>query len=500
MGKPLFANNAVSTLSSSVLATDTTFQLAAAGSFPSPTGGDYFWATLASGSPEATWEVVKVTARSGNTLTVERGQDGTTAKAWSSGTKIELRLTAAAMNLLAALDDLVLHKAGVETMTALKKISFNAANLAPMNAEVLLQLTGQDGANTRLEIDAVGGIPMVAFYHMRGTAASPTPTQSGDQIGLFTFKGRSASGIITSAAIDVRATENFTDAACGSALRFTTTPNGSATNRTVGEFGQDGILYVNYGISSSSDIVRDGAAGTGRNILIKTAGSTRWRIGATGGAESGSNAGSDLYITSYSDAGAGMLDCIQIKRSSGLVTIPGGLSVDATSNTVYGFKVAGSAGGARTIFLAGQSGYSNGFTVAYNGANMQYAMQNGSLSIPDGGIYLSGGSAPLSNYDEGTWTPTPTGLGGTGITYDAKWVRVGNVVHCTLKISGTGLTATAASTTVTGPFTAARFSAVSAVGAGITGYASGTCAAGLTYLPTISSTTAITLSWTIYLN
>jgi len=106
---------------------------------------------------------------------------------------------------------------------------------------------------------------------------------------------------------------------------------------------------------------------------------------------------------------------------------------------------------------------------------------------------------PIST--EGTWAPTATSLGGTGIAYSAKWIKTGNLVFCAVKITGTGLTSTAASTTITGPaFSAARNSVISACAGSIVGALSSVYSAGGTvYLPTIASTTEINLSWVIFL-
>lgn len=89
------ANNAISVLASSLAAGATSVALAAGtGSrFPSLGAGDYHPATIS--KPDGTFEIVKVTARSGDTLTVTRAQEGTTALSFSSGSLIELRLTSA---------------------------------------------------------------------------------------------------------------------------------------------------------------------------------------------------------------------------------------------------------------------------------------------------------------------------------------------------------------------------------------------------------------------
>lgn len=101
----LFTNNAVSSLASSISAPVTAIVLAtgSGAKFPVIAGGsgDYFYATLVgydSNGVENAWEVVKVTARSGDTLTVTRAQDGTSAAIWAAGARIELRAPAAVMS------------------------------------------------------------------------------------------------------------------------------------------------------------------------------------------------------------------------------------------------------------------------------------------------------------------------------------------------------------------------------------------------------------------
>ena len=96
----LFANNASSTLASAVNATDNTLVLASGEGtrFPAPSGEDYFLLTLTQGAGlESSWEIVKCTARAGDSLTVDRAQENTSGLVWSAGTKADLRITAAVM-------------------------------------------------------------------------------------------------------------------------------------------------------------------------------------------------------------------------------------------------------------------------------------------------------------------------------------------------------------------------------------------------------------------
>lgn len=89
------ANNAYGTLNASISNVATTLVLnSGEGSrFPTLSAGDYFYATLIDTSNNL--EIVKVTARATDTLTIVRAQDGTTARAYSTNDRFELRPTAA---------------------------------------------------------------------------------------------------------------------------------------------------------------------------------------------------------------------------------------------------------------------------------------------------------------------------------------------------------------------------------------------------------------------
>jgi hypothetical protein len=87
----VFKNNAKTTLASGITDTATSATVVDGSVFPSLGAGEYFFCTFDTGTQN---EIVKVTARSGNTLTIVRAQDNTTAKAFSSGNAAELRVTA----------------------------------------------------------------------------------------------------------------------------------------------------------------------------------------------------------------------------------------------------------------------------------------------------------------------------------------------------------------------------------------------------------------------
>lgn len=95
----LFTNNAATNLAASITTSSTSLTVTTGtGSlFPSPTNTDYFLLTLIgiSGSPI---EIVKVTSRSSDTMTIVRAQEGTTASAFNGGDQAQLRITAGVMN------------------------------------------------------------------------------------------------------------------------------------------------------------------------------------------------------------------------------------------------------------------------------------------------------------------------------------------------------------------------------------------------------------------
>lgn len=110
MSAEIFTNNASTTLGTAIGAGDTSITVATGtgSQFPSPGAGQYFTATLwAAGSTTGVPnEIVKVTARSGDTMTVVRGQEGTTPQAWGVGDTFANYPTAAFFNGLAGTADI----------------------------------------------------------------------------------------------------------------------------------------------------------------------------------------------------------------------------------------------------------------------------------------------------------------------------------------------------------------------------------------------------------
>ena len=99
-----FTNNATATLAASITTSSTSLTVTTGQGalFPTLAAGDYFYATLVDSSNNI--EIVKITARSSDTLTATRAQEGTTARAYAAADKLELRVTAAALTNFATQD------------------------------------------------------------------------------------------------------------------------------------------------------------------------------------------------------------------------------------------------------------------------------------------------------------------------------------------------------------------------------------------------------------
>jgi hypothetical protein len=147
----LFKNNATALLAASISTSGTTLVLAAGtgSKFPSLTGSDFFYGTLYDSS--GNYEIVKVTARASDSLTIVRAQEGTTALAFSSGNAFAQRLTAAGLNDFA-------QKSAAQTFSG------NNTNT---------------GTNTYSGSDTFSGTFAAANPTFTGTVTIPTPT-TGD--------------------------------------------------------------------------------------------------------------------------------------------------------------------------------------------------------------------------------------------------------------------------------------------------------------------------------
>jgi hypothetical protein len=94
MTTPKFSNNATTTITARISDTDTSLTVASGTGalFPTLGASEYFKATLQ--DTNNNFEIIKVTARTDDIMTVVRGQDGTLAIPFPANSRFELRVLA----------------------------------------------------------------------------------------------------------------------------------------------------------------------------------------------------------------------------------------------------------------------------------------------------------------------------------------------------------------------------------------------------------------------
>lgn len=148
-------NDAASRLASNISSADTSILLTPGSGvlFPILSSGDYFPATLI--KVDGSREIVKVTARSSDILTVERAKEGTVAQGFNANDKIELRLTAGIVESINTLVNAALPRSG-GTMTGDLVLSgdptenLEAATKSYVDAKDASRKTYIDAADTAL--------------------------------------------------------------------------------------------------------------------------------------------------------------------------------------------------------------------------------------------------------------------------------------------------------------------------------------------------------------
>ena len=176
----LFSNNASATLASSITtsATSITVSTGMGSLFPTVSGGNFFYATLTDSSNNL--EIVKVTGRASDVLTVVRAQEGTTARTYAASDKIELRITAAVMSNLAQLD-------GAQTFTGVK--TFSAGLVGALTGNVTGNVTGAVTGNVTGNVtgDLTGNVIGTVSNATNAANLIATNFSISESGGLLTF-------------------------------------------------------------------------------------------------------------------------------------------------------------------------------------------------------------------------------------------------------------------------------------------------------------------------
>ena len=177
----IFANNAASTLSGGVTSSSLTFNLSAGGgaAFPNPVSGQYFVATVIDQATGLLREIVWVTARSGDVLTVVRAQEGTTALNWQPNDLIQHLWTAgqaAAMQQQTAAPSSLIYY-GADTGTVNNMVASLTPSLSALTTGVIFEITPKYANTSGTVTFAPAGQGPFIVYRADGTSLLPGDIQ-----------------------------------------------------------------------------------------------------------------------------------------------------------------------------------------------------------------------------------------------------------------------------------------------------------------------------------
>lgn len=157
----VFANFFQSTLAAAVTSSQTTIPVASASGVPTIGTGQQWAIVVQSASTQTAREVMYVTAISGTTFTVTRGEEGTTAQSWSIGDNVFGGNTAGQMGALVQQDGAQVYAVDTGTTNALA-ISLSpapTAYVAGMTVRVKVANTNTSAAT--LNVNSLGVVSIV---------------------------------------------------------------------------------------------------------------------------------------------------------------------------------------------------------------------------------------------------------------------------------------------------------------------------------------------------
>lgn len=358
-----FANDAKTTLAGGITNVATTVNLSPGSGalFPTLGTGQYFMGTFRDAATRLISEIVKVTARSSDTLTIVRAQEGTTAVAWSAGDLFGNLWTAGSAALIAGQ-------------------AFTRTQLSA-NLNLYVATTGSDTLNTGLSV----GSPfatiqkawnvLVTQYDLLGFGATINIANGTYTAGLVASFMPIGSSSLSAIAI-------VGNAGSPSSVIISTTNAHAISAAVASSFTVSGVTLTASGTTGGS-----GACG----IASFNGG----LVAVTGPVVFGACAGFHMWASSGAIAIAGVAYTITGGAVSHILSTFGAINVTSLTTTLTGTPAFSGAFANATI-----GGIIQAISVTYSGAatGVRYVVAlNGVVNTNGGGAsYFPGNSAGSS--------------------------------------------------------------------------------------------------------
>ena len=357
----LFANNAASTLAANITNTATSCQLATGTGtlFPNPvSGSQQFALTFTDAATGLINEIVYVTARTGDVLTIVRAQEGTAAVSWLAGDNADNLITAGS---LAAFTQPPTGRTKLTANTNFYVLATgNDANSGLANTTSGAWLTIQHGISTLLTGYDVGGFQATINVGAGTFAGYNVYGQLAGQAGL---------PLIVSGAGSGSTTINSTITVAYSAYHL-------AQNATIGSAFSSAVVATELGrVTTGASLILSGAAGGGSILQSQLCGLIQIGSNLTisGGAPYAVNAQTNGVI--FSNAVTVTLTGTPAFSSAFANAQNNGTLI------VGSLSFSGSATGVR--YLANENGVIN-----TNGGGANFFPGNSAGSVSNGGVYV----------------------------------------------------------------------------------------------------------------
>lgn len=391
-------NNASSTLLTAISAVDTGLVVAYGDGtlFPTITASDYyFYMTLV--NTDDTYEIVKVTARSGDSMTVTRAQEGTSAIAFTAGARVELRVTA--QSILDLITANAASLAAANSWTGIQTFASATTEIAKSGAAAKLRFWDTTLANYHGIRNVAGALTL----DYNGTSWATVST--GGVVAFVSGPTVAGSAIYYAGGTDVPVTDGGTGASTASGAR---TNLGLAigsdvqayslllTNLAAASTAADKLLYNTSGTawaatdltSFARTLLDDTTAAAARTTLGLGTMATQAAsaVAITGGTLTGITSGQMTMKASVHTSGPlDASDADSFCAMTGNVSIAGGLLSDRQAIVFYSGASSKtiSEGASMTLRLGGSSSTGTRTLAAYTLA-VGVAQDNGNTFVISG--------------------------------------------------------------------------------------------------------------------